>query len=61
IAAVSRLLLRYLYRKLVDDPDLPPPEQAPPPLVVRVTQRESAAPPRMAPPLGADDSAMRTE
>jgi predicted PurR-regulated permease PerM len=61
IAAVSRLLLRYLYRKLVDDPDLPPPEQAPPPLVVRVTQRESAAPPRIAPPLGADDSVMRIE
>lgn len=28
--AIIRLLLRYLYRKLIDEPDLPPPDVAPP-------------------------------
>jgi predicted PurR-regulated permease PerM len=42
VAAVARLLLRYLYRKLVDAPDLPPPEAPPPTLAERVIHREPA-------------------
>ena len=38
VVAVVRLLLRYLYRKLIDEPDLPPPdihERPPSPIVVK--------------------------
>jgi predicted PurR-regulated permease PerM len=49
VAAVARLLLRYIYRKLIDAPDLPPPDAPPPTRSERVPQREStASPPRVA-------------
>jgi predicted PurR-regulated permease PerM len=48
-AAVARLLLRYIYRKLVDAPDLPPPDEPPQTRTERVVQREASAPPRVAP------------
>lgn len=37
--AVIRLLLRYVYRKLIDSPDLPPPDSTPPAQAVQVQQR----------------------
>jgi len=59
VAATVRLLLRYLYRKLVDAPDLPPLDEPPPRLVERVVQRELPGPPlppvRAAPPRGAEE------
>jgi predicted PurR-regulated permease PerM len=48
VAAVTRLLLRYIYRKLVDAPDLPPPDEPPQARAERVAQREANAP-RVAP------------
>jgi hypothetical protein len=49
VAAVARLLLRYIYRKLVDAPDLPPPDEPPQTRAERVAQREANAPPRVVP------------
>jgi predicted PurR-regulated permease PerM len=49
VAAVTRLLLRYIYRKLVDAPDLPPPDEPLHPRTERLPQREASAPPRAAP------------
>jgi predicted PurR-regulated permease PerM len=49
VAAVARLLLRYIYRKLVDAPDLPPPDEPPQIRAERVVQREASPPPRVAP------------
>ena len=49
VAAVARLLLRYIYRKLVDAPDLPPPDHPPQTRSERAVQREASAPPRLAP------------
>jgi hypothetical protein len=47
VVAVAQLLLRYLYRKLVDAPGLPPPEiKEPPPLLQ--PQPKSAEPPLVA-------------
>ncbi|HET9223607.1 MAG TPA: AI-2E family transporter [Roseiflexaceae bacterium] len=49
VAAVARLLLRYIYRKLIDAPDLPPSDISPPSRSERVAQREpTASPPRVA-------------
>jgi predicted PurR-regulated permease PerM len=48
VAAVTRLLLRYIYRKLIDAPDLPPPDEPPQARAERVAQRETS-PPRVAP------------
>jgi len=39
VAAILRLLLRYLYRKLIDEPDLPPPDILPPRAHIRTVQR----------------------
>jgi predicted PurR-regulated permease PerM len=44
VAAIVRLLLRYIYRKLIDVPELPPPDHLPPP-IVRVAPREAPEPP----------------
>ena len=49
VAAVTRLLLRYIYRKLIDAPDLPPPDEPPHIRSERAVQREASAPPRVAP------------
>jgi predicted PurR-regulated permease PerM len=53
-AAIARLLLRYLYRKLVDAPDLPPPDAPPARLVERAAPRE-VTPPRAPPPVVVDE------
>jgi predicted PurR-regulated permease PerM len=56
VAAVARLLLRYLYRKLVDAPDLPPPDEPPPTLAERVIHHEPAKPqPRAMPAVNAEE------
>jgi predicted PurR-regulated permease PerM len=62
VAAIVRLLLRYLYRKLVDAPDIPPPD-APPQRAIRVSpQRDTTeSQPRATPALGADERLMRTK
>jgi predicted PurR-regulated permease PerM len=54
VAAVARLLLRYLYRKLVDAPDLPPPDHPPARRAERVAHRE---PPRAPQPVVVDEPA----
>lgn len=46
VTAVIRLLLRYLYRKLVDAPDLPPPDSPTPHRSTRPLQRVSEPPPQ---------------
>jgi predicted PurR-regulated permease PerM len=55
VAAVARLLLRYIYRKLVDAPDLPPPDEPPQTLAERVVQREATAPPARVASRGAEE------
>jgi predicted PurR-regulated permease PerM len=56
VAAVGRLLLRYLYRKLVDAPDLPPHDEPPARLADRVVNREAGGPaPRPTPARGLDE------
>jgi predicted PurR-regulated permease PerM len=55
VAAVTRLLLRYIYRKLIDAPDLPPPDVPPHPRSERVAHREPAAPSPRVPPRGAEE------
>jgi predicted PurR-regulated permease PerM len=54
VAAVARLLLRYIYRKLVDAPDLPPPDEPPHTLAERVSQREAPPPPQRVASRGAE-------
>jgi predicted PurR-regulated permease PerM len=50
VVAVAQLLLRYLYRKLVDAPGLPPPpEIKEPPLVQPQPQTKPAEPPLVVP------------
>ncbi len=50
VVAVAQLLLRYLYRKLVDAPGLPPPpEIKEPPLLQPQPQPKPAEPPLVAP------------
>lgn len=49
VAAIIRLLLRYLYRKLIDAPDLPPPDAAPR-APARAARDETASAPLAAPP-----------
>jgi predicted PurR-regulated permease PerM len=53
-AAIARLLLRYLYRKLVDAPDLPPPDEPPTRRAERVVPRE-VIPPRAPTPVTVDE------
>jgi predicted PurR-regulated permease PerM len=54
VAAIARLLLRYLYRKLIDAPDLPPPDLLPPPRIAeRTAHREP--PPRVPQPVVVDE------
>jgi predicted PurR-regulated permease PerM len=63
VAAIARLLLRYLYLKLVDSPELPPPEHSPPLIAARAAQRETEGAPLRAPPpvAAAEEPVMRTE
>jgi predicted PurR-regulated permease PerM len=49
VVAVAQLLLRYLYRKLVDAPEPPPPEIKEPPL--QHPAPKPAEPPLVAPPM----------
>lgn len=50
VAAIIRLLLRYLYRKLIDAPDLPPPDAAPRAPARAAARDETASAPLAAPP-----------
>jgi predicted PurR-regulated permease PerM len=63
VAAIARLLLRYLYLKLVDSPELPPPEHSPPLLAARAAQAIAEESPFRAaqPDAAAEEPLMRTE
>ena len=53
VAAIVRLLLRYLYRKLIDAPDLPPPDAPHRRIAERTAQRDTAA--RATPPMSVEE------
>jgi predicted PurR-regulated permease PerM len=56
VAAIARLLLRYLYRKLVDAPDLPPHDEPPARLAERVANRDTTGSlPRATPPRNVEE------
>lgn len=56
VAAIIRLLLRYLYRKLIDAPDLPPPDAPHRRVAERSAPRDTAAPPaRSTPPMSVEE------